>query len=116
MSVIMCQISKIEVFVGWIKNAKSCYNISVHCLVEVEIFLNRKIDTFLSSFNNLFIVGMSYKYEEDFILGQKGGGGRKQPREKKGKNDKKGAPTCYSAKHVRAKEAMMDKKYKQLNV
>ena len=59
---------------------------------------------------------MGYQYDEDFNLtsGKRGGGGRKQPREKK-RPEKKGgtAPTCYSAKHVRAKEALLAKKQQE---
>lgn len=59
---------------------------------------------------------MGFDYDEDFSLtsGKRGGGGRKQPREKKRSEKNKGnAPTCYSAKHVRAKEALLSKKCKE---
>ncbi len=59
---------------------------------------------------------MGHQYEEDFNLtsGKRGGGGRKQPREKK-RHEKKGgnSPTCYSAKHVRAKESLLAKKQQE---
>ena len=55
---------------------------------------------------------MGYQYDEDFSLtsGKQGRGSRKQPREKK-RLSKKGESglTCYSAKHVRAKEALLAK-------
>ena len=56
---------------------------------------------------------MGNNYDDDFCLtsGKKGGGARKQPREKKRPEKNKGnAPTCYSAKHVRAKEILQSKK------
>lgn len=56
---------------------------------------------------------MGFTYDEDFSLtSNKGGGGsRKQPREKKRPEKKKGSDlTCYSAKHVRAKEVLLSKK------
>jgi hypothetical protein len=59
---------------------------------------------------------MGFDYDEDFSLtsGKRGGGGRKQPREKKRPEKNKGnAPTCYSAKHVRAKEALLSKKCRE---
>ena len=59
---------------------------------------------------------MGFDYDEDFSLtsGKRGGGGRKQPREKKRPEKNKGnAPTCYSAKHVRAKEALLSKQCKE---
>ena len=59
---------------------------------------------------------MGYEYDDDFCLtsGKRGGGGRKQPREKKHTEKSKGnAPTCYSSKHVRAKEALLEKKMKE---
>ena len=56
---------------------------------------------------------MVHYYDDDFCLtcGKQGGGSRKQPREKK-RLSKKGeyGLTCYSAKHVRAKEALLAKK------
>ena len=56
---------------------------------------------------------MGFDLDDDFCLtsGKKGGGARKQPREKK-RGAKKGESglTCYSAKHVRAKEALLAKK------
>ena len=56
---------------------------------------------------------MGHYYDDDFSLtsGKQGGGSRKQPREKK-RVAKKGESslTCYSAKHVRAKEALLAKK------
>ena len=55
---------------------------------------------------------MGYQHDDDFSLtsGKVGGGSRKQPREKK-RLAKKGESslTCYSAKHVRAKEALLTK-------
>ena len=59
---------------------------------------------------------MAYEYDDDFCLtsGKGGGGSRKQPREKKRPEKNKGnAPTRYSAKHVRAKEALLSKKCKE---
>lgn len=56
---------------------------------------------------------MGLDYEHDFSLtsGKRGGGARKQPREKTRPEKNKGdAPTCYSSKHVRAKEALLSKK------
>ena len=58
---------------------------------------------------------MGFEYDDDFSLtnSKKGGGGRKQPREKKKGEKKQGnAPTCYSSKHVRAKEALLQKNQK----
>ena len=56
---------------------------------------------------------MGFEYDDDFSLtnSKKGGGGRKQQREKKQGN----APTCYSSKHVRAKEAILLKGQKNDN-
>jgi len=62
---------------------------------------------FLSRYTNWT---MGFDYEHDFCLtsGKRGGGARKQPREKARQN----APTCYSSKHIRAKEALLAKKDK----
>ena len=56
---------------------------------------------------------MVYNYEDDFSLTsqKKGGGARKQQREK-GKNEKNGDKSCYSSKHIRAKEAILLKNQK----
>jgi hypothetical protein len=49
-------------------------------------------------------------YDFNLTSGKRGGGGRKQPREKKREEkNKNNAPSCYSAKHVRAKEEMLAK-------
>tara|TARA_B110000858_G_scaffold193386_1_gene245797 strand:- start:1068 stop:1250 length:183 start_codon:yes stop_codon:yes gene_type:complete len=56
---------------------------------------------------------MGFEYDEDFSLtsGKRGGGGRKQTIEKRRpEKNKESAPTCYTAKHVRAKEALLSKK------
>ena len=54
---------------------------------------------------------MGKSYSDDFKLttNKKGGGGRKQNKERKRQKDKNNAPTCYSSKHVRAKEALLAK-------
>ena len=55
---------------------------------------------------------MGFDLDDDFCLtsGKKGGGARKQTREKKRPEKNKGtSPTCYSAKHVRAKESLLSK-------
>ena len=56
---------------------------------------------------------MVIDYDDDFTLnnGKRGGGGRKQPKDKKRQEKlKNSAPTCYSSKHIRAKEALLSKK------
>lgn len=56
---------------------------------------------------------MVYNFDDDFCLTsqKKGGGARKQQREKV-KNEKKGEKSCYSSKHIRAKEAILLKNNK----
>jgi hypothetical protein len=56
---------------------------------------------------------MGIDYDDDFTLntGKRGGGGRKQPKDKKRQEKQKNqAPTCYSSKHIRAKESLLSKK------
>jgi hypothetical protein len=55
---------------------------------------------------------MDKSYSDDFKVTtkKKGGGGRKQNTERKKQKNKNSVPTCYSSKHVRAKEAILAKK------
>ncbi|MHA2039725.1 MAG: hypothetical protein ACW98X_25195 [Promethearchaeota archaeon] len=55
---------------------------------------------------------MGKSYSDDFKVTtkKKGGGGRKQNTERKKQKNKNSVPTCYSSKHVRAKEAILAKK------
>ena len=54
---------------------------------------------------------MGESYSDDFKVttNKKGGGGRKQTKERKKQKDKNNERTCYSSKHVRAKEALIAK-------
>lgn len=60
---------------------------------------------------------MTKGYEEDFSLTsiKKGGGSKKGNGERKKNKNKKGGgdKTCYTAKHVRAKETLLNKNNKK---
>lgn len=64
-------------------------------------------------FLSIYIVikSMVESYSDDFKVttNKKGGGGRKQNKERKNSKNKNNMPTCYSSKHVRAKEALLAK-------
>ena len=60
---------------------------------------------------------MGFDLDDDFCLTsvKKGGGARKQKREKT-KNDKKGGSnSCYSSKHIRVKESLLAERNNDVN-
>ena len=54
-------------------------------------------------------MGKSYSDDFKLTMKKKGGGGRKQNKERKKQKGKNNERTCYSSKHVRAKEALLAK-------